>query len=146
MRPGLLSDIVTIGYEILLEGDQVKLHYRRQDNPPDTVKPLIDELRQYKADVVKILKMGSIIPPTEKLQPKSNTKAVWPSDVQSLVDWFMIQKPPTEPFLLEPHLWVVGPGKFFESLRCEIETGPRGTRARMGTLQWDLRNLKAYLN
>ena len=146
MRSGLLSDLTTIGYEIFLEGDHVKLRYRKQGNPPDTVRPLIDELRKYKAEVVNILKMGSTDAPTEKSEPKSNVKAVWPPDVQSLVDWFMIQEPPAEPFFLEPHLRVVVPGKFFESLRREIETGPRGPRARMGTLQSDLRKLKAYLN
>ena len=31
-------------------------------------------------------------------------------------------------------------------LRWEIQTGPTGPRARMGTLQSDLRKLKAYLN
>jgi len=146
MRSGLLSDLAAVGYEIFLEGDHVKLRYRKSGSPPDTVRTLIDELRKYKAEVVNILKMGSTDAPTEKSEPQSNVKAVWSPDVQSLVDWFMIQKPPAEPFLLEPHLRVVGPCKFFESLRREIETGPRGPRARMGTLQWDLRNLKAFLN
>jgi hypothetical protein len=84
--------------------------------------------------------------PTAERQPPIKVKAVWPPEVQSLVDWFMIQEAPVQPFLLEPHLRVVGPGKFFESLRREIETGPRGPRARLGTLQSDLRKLKAYLN
>ena len=146
MRPGLLSDLAAVGYEIGLEGGHVKLRYQKSGNPPDTVRPLIDELRRCKAEVVRILKVGSTDAPTEKSEPQSNVKAVWPPDVQSLVDWFIIQEAPAEPFLLEPHLRVVGPGKFFESLRCEIETGPRGPRARLGALQSDLRKLKAYLN
>jgi hypothetical protein len=146
MRSGLLSDLATVGYEIALEGGHVKLRYRKSGSPPDTVKPLIDELRKYKAEVVNILKMGSTDTPTEKSESQSNVKAVWPSDVQSLVDWFMIQEAPAEPFLLEPHLRVVGPDKFFESLRREIETGPRGPRARLGALQSDLWKMKAYLN
>ena len=146
MRSGLLSDLATIGYEIFLEGGHVKLRYQKSGNPPDTVRPLIDELRKYKAEVVNILKMGSIDAPTEESEPQSNVKAIWPPDVQSLVDWFMIQEAPVEPFLLEPHLRVVGPGKFFESLRREIETGLRGPRARLGALQSDLWKLKAYLN
>lgn len=146
MRPGLLSDIVAIGYEILLEGDHVKLRYRKRDNPPDTVRPLIDELRQYKAEVVNILKMGSTDAPTEKTEPQLNVKAVWPLEIQPLVDWFMMQEAPVEPFFLEPHLRVVGPGKFFESLRREIETGPRGPRAKLGALQSDLQKIKVYLN
>ncbi len=146
MRTGLLSDLAIVGYEIALEGDHLKLRYRKSGCPPDTVKPLIDELRKYKAEVVNILKMGSADAPTEKSIPQSTMKIVWPPDVQSLVDWFMIQGAPVEPFFLEPHLRVIDPGKFFESLRREIETGPIGPRARLGALQWDLRNLKAYLN
>jgi hypothetical protein len=146
MRTGLLSDLAIVGYEIALEGDHLKLRYRKSGCPPDTVKPLIDELRKYKAEVVNILKMGSPDAPAQKSEPQSNVKAAWPPDVQSLVDWFMIQGAPAEPFLLEPHLRVVDPGKFFESLQREIETGPRGPRARLGALQWDLWKLKAYLN
>jgi hypothetical protein len=146
VRSGLLSDLATVGYEIFLEGDHVKLRYRKSGSPPDTVRPLIDELRKYKAEVVNILKMGSTDATTEKSDSQSTVKALWPPDVQSLVDWFMIQGAPVEPFFLEPHLRVEDPGKFFESLRREIETGPIGPRARLGALQWDLRNLKAYLN
>ena len=146
MRSGLLSDLATVGYEIFLEGDHVKLRYRKSGSPPDTVRPLIDELRKNKAEVVNILKMGSAGDTIEKSQPPSNVKAVWPPDAQSLVDWFMTQEVPVEPFLLEPHLRVAEPGKFFDSLRREIEAGPKGPRAKMGTLQWDLRKLKACLN
>jgi hypothetical protein len=146
VRSGLLSDLATVGYEIFLEGDHLKLRYRKSGSPPDTVRPLIDELRKYKAEVVNILKMGSTDATTEKSDSQSTVKVLWPPDVQSLVDWFMIQGAPVEPFFLEPHLRVIDPGKFFESLRREIETGPIGPRARLGALQWDLRNLKAYLN
>jgi hypothetical protein len=45
-----------------------------------------------------------------------------------------------------PHIHVADPVKFFSSLRREIAAGPGGARARMGTLQSDLRKLKAYLN
>lgn len=146
MRSGLLSDLKTIGYEIFLEGDHVKLRYRKSGSPPDTVKPLIDELRSCKAEAMNILKMGNTCTSTEKSQPRADVKAVWPPEVQSLVDWFMIQEAPVQPFLLEPHLRVIDPGKFYAVLRREIHTGPAGPRARLGTLQSDLRKLKAYLN
>ena len=146
MRSGLLSDLASIGYEIFLEGNNVRYRYQKPGNPPDTVKPLIDELRKNKVEVVNILRMVSADDTIEKSQPPSNVKAVWPPDAQSLMDWFMTQEVPVEPFYLEPHLRVADPGKFFDSLRREIEAGPRGPRARMGTLQWDLRKLKAYLN
>jgi hypothetical protein len=145
VRSGLLSDLATVGYEIALEGDHVKLRYRKQDNPPDTVKALIDELRKYKTEVVNILRMGSTDASTEKSQPQPNVKDSWPPDVQSLVDWFLTLEP-IAPFELEPHIHVADPVKFCAALRREIQTGPTGPRARMGTLQSDLRKLKVYLN
>ena len=145
MRSGLLSDLVSIGYEIFLEGNNIRYRYQKPGNPPDTVDPLIEELRKYKDEVLNILKMGDTITPTEKSQSRANVKAAWPSKDQSLVDWFIELEAPTEPFYLEPHRHVVGPAKFFSALRMDITAGPAGPRARMGTLQCDLRKLKAHL-
>ena len=69
----------------------------------------------------------------------------WPLDTKSLIEWFLTQEAPVEPFLLEPHLRVIDPGKFYAALRREIETGHRGPRARLGTLQSDLWKLKEVL-
>ena len=145
MRSELLSDLVNIGYEISLEGDNIRYRYQKPGNPPDTVDPLIEELRKYKAEVVDILKMrGDTITLTEKSQSRANMKAAWPSKDQSLLDWFMTVEAPTEPFYLEPHRKIVDPVKFFSALRMDITAGPDGPRARMGTLQCDFRKLKAY--
>jgi len=57
MRSGLLSELVTIGYEIFLEGENIKLRYLKQDIPPDAARPLIAELRTCKAEVVDMLKI-----------------------------------------------------------------------------------------
>lgn len=146
MRSGLLSDLATVGYKIFLEGDHVKLRYQKSGNPPDTVRPLIDELRKYKAEVVNILKRGNTLTPTETLPSHENVKLSWPPEIQSLIDWFITLEPPTEPFYLESHRHIVAPSKFFASLQREIQTGPRGPRARTGALQWDLRKLRAFLN
>ena len=105
-----------------------------------TARRLIDELRTSKAE-----KANTVIP-IEKTQPGANVKAVWPPDVQALIDWFIKLEPPTEPFYLEPHLHIIHPAKFFSSIWREIQTGHKGPRARMGTLQSDLRMLKARLN
>lgn len=77
MRSGLLSELVTIGYEIFLEGDHIKLRYSRSDSPPETVRPLIDELRACKIEVMNILKMDNTIAPVEIVEPGVNTKAMW---------------------------------------------------------------------
>jgi hypothetical protein len=69
----------------------------------------------------------------------------WPSDIQSLIDWFLTLVPPPEPFYLADHIKVIDPIKFFEKLRSEIEAGPTGPRARLGTLQSDLRALHVKL-
>ena len=62
--------------------------------------------------------------------------------MQSLADWFITLEPPSEPFYLEAHQHVVDPVEFFHSLRKDIQGGPGGARARLGTLQTDLRKLK----
>jgi len=61
MRLGLFSDLVDVGYEILLEEGNIRLRYRKHGDPPEAVKSLIDELKLYKADVVDMLKADSKI-------------------------------------------------------------------------------------
>ena len=146
MRTTLLSDLATVGYEIFLEGDHVKLRYQKPDNPPDTVRPLIDELRKCKSEVVNILKTSNAITPTEKTQPRAIVKAIWPSEVQVLMDWFMKLETPTEPFYLEPHRRVIDPEKFFVSLQNEIAIGPSCPRNRTGALLCDLKILRKNLH
>jgi hypothetical protein len=145
MRSDLLSDLTAIGYDIALEGDNIKLCYRKPGSPPDVVKPLIKELRSCKADVVDILKAGNTISSTEKSEPQSNVNPSWPPDVQSLVDWFLTLEPrEITPFHLEPHRPISDPVKFCAALRLDISRGPAGPLARYGTLQDDLRNLREY--
>jgi hypothetical protein len=146
MRSGLLSDLVSIGYEIFLEGNNIRYRYQKPGNPPDTVDPLIEELRKYKDEVLNILKMGDTITPTEKSQSRANVKAAWPLEIQALIDWFFVQDQPTEPFYLEPHRKIVAPVKFFESLRRGIEAGPAGPRGRNGALLYDLKILRKNLH
>lgn len=146
MRSGLLSDLATVGYEIFLEGNHVKLHYRKSGSPPETVRPLIDELRKCKPEVVNILKTGNTINPTEKTQPRANVDAVWLPEVQALIDWFMKLEPPAAPFYLEPHIHVIDPEKYFTSLRREIESGPSCPRGRNGALLYDLNTLRKILH
>ena len=58
MRSGLLSDLISIGYEIFLEGDNIRYRYQKLDRPPESARSLIDDLKQYKAEVVSLLKTG----------------------------------------------------------------------------------------
>lgn len=90
---------------------------------------------------IRAMPQGSLAT-RQQMRSGSDPKVVWHPVVQSLMDWFLTLTPPTEPFYLEPHLRIDDPVKFFESLRREIETGPRGPRARHGALQWDLLKLK----
>jgi hypothetical protein len=84
--------------------------------------------------------------PVETVTPQANINVSWPPKVQSLVDWFMPMDPPEEPFYLVDHRHIVDPVKYFQSLKLDIEAGPRGSRARMGTLQSDLCKLRAYFS
>lgn len=70
----------------------------------------------------------------------------WNREMQDLIEWYMAIPKPTGSFYLERHQHVVDTGKFFESLKLEIQTGPTGPRARTGALQSDLQRLKGYFS
>jgi len=77
MRTGLLSDLAVIGYKISLEGNNIKFHYQKLGDPPDTARPLLDELRKCKAEAVSILKAGNTITPVEIVEPGATVGAIW---------------------------------------------------------------------
>lgn len=56
MSSRLLSELVAVGYEIFLEGENIRLHYRKQEAPPEIAKSLIAELKMHKAEAVNMLK------------------------------------------------------------------------------------------
>ena len=70
----------------------------------------------------------------------------WPMEDQSVIDWFMKLETPTEPFYLEPHIRIIDPEKFFESLQREIVIGPSCPRGRTGALICDLNTLRKKLH
>lgn len=72
MRIGLLSDLSVIGYEIIPEGETILLRYKKPDNPPESARQFIDELRRHKAEALKILNTDKIIIPIEKSQQFGN--------------------------------------------------------------------------
>ncbi|HOD29427.1 MAG TPA: hypothetical protein PKH03_09465 [Syntrophales bacterium] len=63
MIPRLLSDLNLIGYEISMEGDNIRLRYRKPGNPPETARQLIAELQRFKSEAIQILKTRTNIPP-----------------------------------------------------------------------------------
>jgi hypothetical protein len=146
MRSGLFSDLMNLGYEIFLEGDHIRYRYQKTGNPPNEVKPLIDELRKCKTEILNILKNGNAFTSTEKTQPRADVTAAWPGDCQAIIDWLITLEPPREPFNLEPHRNIVDPAKFFSALRIDIEAGPDGARGKRGALIHDLMTLKKILH
>ncbi len=48
---------------------------------------------------------------------------------------------PPSPFKLQPCVTITDAGMFLESIRREVDLGPSSARARLGTLQDDLRFL-----
>lgn len=76
----------------------------------------------------------------------ANVKALWPPEVQSLVNWFMELEPLTEPFYLEPHIRVIDPDKYFKSLRREIAMSSSCPRGRNGALIYDLKILRKIIH
>ena len=129
MRAGLLSDLSVIGYEVCLEGETIRLRYKKPNAPPESARQLIDELRECKQEAIKIL-------------ATAKDAAIWPDDVHELINWFMELEALPEPFYLEPHIRVIDPDKYFKSLRQEIAMGPSCPRGRNGALMYDLNILK----
>ena len=82
----------------------------------------------------------SPIPPTRP----TDSPATWNADAAELVTWFQANRDrlPVEPFDLCSGCRVVEPSRFYASLRSEIATGPTAPRAKLGTLQADLRRLR----
>ncbi len=146
MRARLFSDLECIGYEIFLEGNNIRYRYQKFGTPPSIARSLIDELRKNKAEVVSILKTYSTDVPTEKSQPPTKVKAMWPSNMHGLIDWFMALKPPAAPFDQETHIHVIDPAKYFASLKREIESGPGCPRGRNGALLYDLNTLRKIMH
>ena len=72
----------------------------------------------------------------------SDTQRNWPDEMATLVRWFATAALPTEAFLLYPWRRVTDPAQFYEALRRDIAQGPSGPRARHGTLQVELEQLR----
>ncbi len=53
----LISKLKNLGYELCIDGEKLKYRYTLPGDPPaDKVKPLLDELREHKAEVIAQLK------------------------------------------------------------------------------------------
>ena len=69
----------------------------------------------------------------------------WPA---ALADFVLLLAPddlPVEPFELNPWTTVVDRGEFLRWLQADIRRGHTGPRARLGSLQTDLRQLRERL-
>ena len=84
--------------------------------------------------------LPSPIPPTRL----ADSAGTWNAEAAELVTWFQNtgDRLPVEPFDVCSGCRVVEPTRFYAALRSEIASGPAGPRARLGTLQVDLRRLR----
>lgn len=67
-------------------------------------------------------------------------KAKWDPETEALIRRFREIGPAEKPFELRSGCTVIDPEKFHQMLKEEIDLGPRGARARMGSVQSDLRD------
>jgi len=125
----VIQKLKSIGYKIQTDGQDILLS-ADCDPDPNLATILLADLKECKAEAVRLL------------QGKSEA---WPAEVQTLIDWFLTSPTPEAPFQLNSCTRVVNSELFYAALQREIETGPRGPRARYGALQDDLRNLYAKL-
>ncbi len=58
--------------------------------------------------------------------------------MQALIAEYEKLGPASKPFELHPGCFVADPALFHQALRNEIEGGPKGARARIGSLKSDL--------
>jgi len=125
MRKALLTDLTIIGYEIVLEGKDIKLRYRGEGDPPENAQALIAELRNCKVEAIAILA----------------NQLDWSDHTKELIKWFKNAELPTEPFQVGRHKTISDPMKYYVVLAYDVEVGPTGSRARYGVLENDLQEL-----
>ena len=96
---------------------------------PEKIKPLDGDEERIK-----------IIIPIEPIQKKV---ATWKSEDAELIAWFLEeQELPYQPFQLKQGMLINDCDKFYDSLKRDIEEGPKGVRALFGGLKNDLKALK----
>lgn len=72
----IVTLLKAVGYEIELNGDKIKYRYTLPGDPPeDKVKPLLDELKKHKDEVVTHLKIKkeSSVPTISPAEPITET-------------------------------------------------------------------------
>jgi hypothetical protein len=136
----VMQKLKSIGYQIRTDGQDILLS-ADHDPDPELATILLSDLKQCKAEAVRLLQMGTNATSNDMVRSGSRRSAAWPPDVKSLIDWFLISTTPEAPFHLNSCTRVINSEVFYAALRREIEAGPRGTRARYGALQSDLRDL-----
>ncbi len=65
----------------------------------------------------------------------------WEAETQALIDWFLSETAPTEPFELQPGVYIATPGPWWETIRKDIAAGRSGARWR--AVPHDLKKLYA---
>ena len=81
--------------------------------------------------------------PSAPSASEPDNRPEWNSETRQLIDWFTAATSPAEPFELCRGVTIRDPAQWWQSIRCYIECGPDGPRARYGAVQGDLRRLHA---
>jgi hypothetical protein len=121
----VIQKLKSIGYHVRTDGRDILLS-ADHDPDPEMATSLLAELKRCKVEAISILK---------------DKAEVWPAETRTLIERFLISPIQEAPFHLNRHTLVINSEVFYAALRREIENGPRGARARYGTLQGDLRDL-----
>ena len=103
----LIEDVHSAGGTIAVAGDKLKLAA-----PAPLPNSLMEDLRQHKAEVMALV------------------GAEWDAKTARIIEWFLVTPPPAEPFELFPHVKVIHPTRWWQTLKADITAGPKGPRAR----------------
>ncbi len=117
----LLQEAEAAGLAVRVEGN--RLVVRGPKSAADIAERLLDR----KAEVIEAL------------------SAEWDTETLTLIRWFLGTHPSTEPFELCRGVTVLKPALWWTATRRDIAAGPRGPRAKYGSLQQDLRRLAKLL-
>ena len=82
----VLTRLREIGYRVQAEGDRIKCHWQGEGKPDsETVRPLLEELRQQKAEALKTLREETAGPAPVR-DPFDTTRSLPPGVIITLPD------------------------------------------------------------
>jgi hypothetical protein len=137
----LVQEVEQAGGQLEVAGERLKIRA-----PTPLPRPLVDALRERKADVIDFLAARgreAAAAPDPAPARAATAATEWDAETAVHIAWFETTAPPAEFFELSPGVVIAHPDRAWISIKGDIAAGPGGPRAHYGALQNDLANLHA---